>query len=65
GPTGVLAASAFRAGTNALDADDRFIYNAATRSLYYDQDGSGATVKVLVAVFDKPFALAAGDIVLF
>lgn len=65
GPTGVLAASAFRAGANALDADDRFIYNATSRSLYYDQDGNGATAKTLVAVFDKASALAAADIILF
>jgi len=65
GPTGTLNANAFRAGANALDADDRFIYYAPNKALYYDADGNGATAKVLFAVFDNGYTPTAADIVLF
>lgn len=65
GPTGTLAAAAFRAGANALDADDRFIYNAPEEALYYDADGNGAAAKVKLAIFDNGYTPTAADIVLF
>lgn len=65
GPLGRLAATAFRAGANALDADDRFLYNAAEKALYYDADGNGATAKVKLAIFGNGYTPTAADIVLF
>jgi Ca2+-binding RTX toxin-like protein len=40
--TGWLSASAFRLGANALDADDRIMYDAATGQLIYDSNGNAA-----------------------
>ena len=65
GPTGVLAATAFRVGANALDANDRFIYYAPNKSLYFDQDGDGAAAKILLTVFDNGYTPTASDILLF
>jgi Ca2+-binding RTX toxin-like protein len=65
GPTGSLAASAFRLGTAALDSNDRFIYDTKAHALYYDGDGNGATAKVLIATFDNGYNLSANDIFLF
>lgn len=62
---GPLAASSFRAGANALDADDRFIWYAPNHSLYFDPDGNGAIAKTLIAIFDNGYNLTAADIVLF
>lgn len=64
GPTGSLAASAFRLGTAALDSSDRFMYDTKTDALYYDSDGNGAAAKVLVAVFDNGYNLSASDFLL-
>ncbi|MXN46312.1 hypothetical protein GR138_14040 [Shinella kummerowiae] len=64
GPTGSLAASAFRLGTAALDSNDRFIYDTKTDALYYDSDGNGAATKVLVATFDNGYNLSASDFLL-
>ncbi|MDH4377474.1 MAG: FG-GAP-like repeat-containing protein [Ramlibacter sp.] len=36
--------------TRGMDADDRIIYNTASGALYYDQDGSGATAAVQIAL---------------
>jgi Ca2+-binding RTX toxin-like protein len=65
GPTGPLNANAFRVGTTALDADDRFIYDQCSHTLYYDSDGNGSAGKVQIAVFDNGYALTAGDIQLW
>lgn len=40
----------FVSGTAATDAKDRIIYNPATDELFYDPDGSGSKVALLVAV---------------
>jgi len=37
------------AGTVAHDADDHIIYNNKSGTLYYDSDGTGAHVQVLIA----------------
>jgi Ca2+-binding RTX toxin-like protein len=59
---GALSANALANGSAAGDADDRIIYDAATGSLYYDSDGTGAATQVLFAVLDtQPAALSASD----
>lgn len=60
--TGQLRASHFVSGTNALDTNDRFIYQQSTGSLWYDRDGSGAAAKVLVAELVDGTRLTAADI---
>ena len=61
GATGTLAASAFRTGTEAQDADDRIIYDSATGRIYYDADGSGAGAQVLFAQVAAGLALTNAD----
>tara|TARA_B100000678_G_scaffold291033_1_gene305906 strand:+ start:638 stop:2503 length:1866 start_codon:yes stop_codon:yes gene_type:complete len=61
---GMLDPSAFVLGTQAQDADDRFIYDQATGRLYFDADGSGAGEQVLVALFPNLNAVAATDFVI-
>ena len=46
---GTLAAAAFRAGTAAVDADDRIIYDAITGNIFYDADGLGGAAQTLFA----------------
>jgi Ca2+-binding RTX toxin-like protein len=58
---GALDPNAFVAGSAALDADDRIIYDASTGALYFDADGSGAGAKVQFATLDGSPALTAGD----
>lgn len=50
GTLGTLGAGSFVAGTDAVDADDYIIYDAASGALYYDADGNGAGDKVQIAV---------------
>jgi Ca2+-binding RTX toxin-like protein len=52
----------FVAGTQANLATSQFIYNGTTRQLFYDQDGTGAGVQVLLATLQAGATLAAGDI---
>ncbi len=42
-PVGSLSASAFRVGTAATTADQRFIYDSVTGKLFFDRDGSGGS----------------------
>lgn len=58
---GTLAASAFRTGSSAQDADDRIIYNSATGNIYYDPDGTGAEQQVLFAHIAAATALTNAD----
>ncbi|QZD96185.1 M10 family metallopeptidase C-terminal domain-containing protein [Qipengyuania gelatinilytica] len=62
---GALDASVFVLGTDAQDADDRIIYDQSTGELWYDEDGSGAIQKKLIAVLDNNFGLQASDILGF
>jgi uncharacterized delta-60 repeat protein len=56
----------FRAGTAALDADDRIIYNQTTGAVYYDRDGTGAAAQVQVATLSsKPTLTGANFIIDF
>ncbi len=63
-PAGALAANAFRTGTSAASAADRFIYNAASGALYYDQDGTGAASQFQIAQLTKGLALTSADFVI-
>lgn len=58
-----LTASTFQLGTAANDAEDRIIYDQASGKLYYDADGTGASVKVQIALIGTTThaALAATD----
>ena len=44
-----LKASFFKKGAKATDKDDFFVYNAKTRKLYFDVDGSGSKAMVEIA----------------
>jgi Ca2+-binding RTX toxin-like protein len=52
----------FVSGTAATVASSQFIYNAATRQLFYDQDGTGAGTQVLLATLQAGATMAAGDV---
>lgn len=54
-------ASYFALSGAAAVGHGRFVYAAATRSLAWDADGSAATADVVIAVFNKPVALAYTD----
>jgi Ca2+-binding RTX toxin-like protein len=62
---GVLDAADFVAGTAALDASDRFIFDQASGQLWFDADGSGAGAQELLATFDQNATVAADDIEIF
>jgi Ca2+-binding RTX toxin-like protein len=61
---GNLAATAFVAGTAALDAADRIIYNAATGALYFDSDGTGAAAQLQFATLIPAATLSNADFVI-
>ena len=61
GTPGSFNANAFVAGSAALDADDRIVYNSATGQLFYDADGNGAGAQVLFATFAGSVPLTASD----
>ncbi len=61
---GALAASAFRVGSVALDADDRLVYNRTTGALFYDADGSGAGAARQFATLSTGLALTHADFVI-
>ncbi|RDI55129.1 hypothetical protein [Microvirga subterranea] len=44
-----MKASFFKVGDKAADKDDFFIYNARTKKLYFDVDGSGSKAMVEIA----------------
>jgi Ca2+-binding RTX toxin-like protein len=64
GSPGGVAIDSFRfvAGTAANLATSQFIYNAATRQLFYDQDGTGAGVQVLLATLQAGATMTAADV---
>ena len=61
--TGTLAASQFRVGTKALDANDFIIYNSTAGQLLYDADGSGAGAAVPITMIGIGLSLTNADIV--
>lgn len=62
--TGALAAAKFWASAsgNAHDANDRITYSTSTGQLFYDNDGTGAHAKVLIATLTTHPTLSAADI---
>ena len=58
---GVLAPSAFRAGTAAADADDRILYDTATGRIFYDADGTGDQAAILFATVTPGTTLTSAD----
>lgn len=60
-PLGNLAAGAFQAGTAALDASDRIIYNPTTGAVSFDADGSGAGASQQFAQVNPGTALTNAD----
>lgn len=63
GAAGTITADQFVVGTAALDADDRFIYDAATGTLSYDADGSGRGKAQIFALLTSNPVLSHEDIV--
>ena len=61
---GSLNPNAFVLGTQAQDADDRIIYDQSTGNVYFDADGSGSGVAVLLAHLDNKAPLAATDFII-
>lgn len=59
-----LAKGAFRLGKEAKDKDDRVLYDRDSRTLYYDQDGTGKTKAVKIAKFDSKPDLSHHDFLL-
>jgi Ca2+-binding RTX toxin-like protein len=63
--TGTLGAALFREGTEALDFNDRFIFDQASGHLWFDGDGNGVGSKQLIATFEQNASLVASDIEIF
>src|SRR5687767_3206211 len=51
----------FFAGTAAHDADDRIIFNSATRQIFYDADGNGSGVAQLIGTVGTGRTVVATD----
>lgn len=58
---GALDPAAFVRGVEALDANDRIIYDPSTGSLSYDADGLGGMAAVKFSELSKSLSLTAGD----
>jgi serralysin len=61
---GDLSASAFRLGSKALDSNDRFVFNSANDTLYFDSNGSGSGGVITIAKLTNGFTLDHGDILI-
>jgi Ca2+-binding RTX toxin-like protein len=64
-PNAPITPDQFRVGTAALDASDRFIYDATTGDLFFDRDGSGANAAVQIANLTEAPLLSNTNIVAF
>ncbi len=60
---GYRGAQDFVAGSAALDAQDRIIFNSATGALLYDADGSGAAGAIQFATVVGKVTVTAADII--
>ena len=58
---GALNPNALVIGTQALDTNDRIIYNSATGQLFFDADGSGSGAAVQFATLAEAPAITAAD----
>ena len=58
---GSLSAEAFRAGREAVDADDRILFDAATGQIFYDADGVGGAEALLFATVQAGGIVAPSD----
>ncbi len=59
--SGPLSSAAFRIGTAAQDADDRFIYNSVSGSLFYDSNGNAAGGQIRIATLQAGLALTSNN----
>jgi Ca2+-binding RTX toxin-like protein len=64
---GGLSSQAFRKNTsgNAVDANDRIIYETDTGRVWFDRDGNGSAAKVQFAVLDRNLAITHADFIVF
>jgi Ca2+-binding RTX toxin-like protein len=62
GAVGALGAGLFHAGTAATEATHRILYDAATRQLLHDADGSGAAAPELLAYIRASAPLTEADL---
>jgi Ca2+-binding RTX toxin-like protein len=63
--TGTLSADRFTTGTAATTTDQRFIFNTANRSLYFDIDGNGTEAAVQIAVLQGTTPLTAANFAVY
>jgi Ca2+-binding RTX toxin-like protein len=61
---GTLAEGKFVLGSEALDADDRLIYNSTTGALFFDVDGIGGIAKIQIATLQNKPTISASDFVI-
>ncbi len=57
----VLTASEFTLGSSASGASGQFIYDAATHTLYWDDDGTGGHAAIAIATFNGSPTITATD----
>jgi Ca2+-binding RTX toxin-like protein len=61
---GLALADAFIFGSDALDSDDRLIFDTSNFTLYYDSDGAGGTDKLFLANLNFGASLLHTDFIL-
>lgn len=62
---GIIAKNQFTIGSNATTSDHRFIYNATTGDLFFDENGSGNSGKFQLATLSAGLVMTNRDIVAF